>query len=132
MGALLFSDGLEVDKTKIALSPFTDDRAISFFQSEFQQQIRLDFKDSCNVEQQLQRNTAIHSWRFDRCKVLAADVKHFRKLLLGKPLCLSVISDGVGEVFHALGVVKIVFHNKLPTFIDSLPKIGTKQNIATS
>ena len=52
-----------------------------------------------------------HTGGFYRCKVLTADVKDFCQLLLRIPLFLAIVSDCIGEIFHALRKVEIPFQS---------------------
>lgn len=74
---------LEVNKSKTTL-PFQngEDRVVSFFQSEFQENIRLNFQNSGDIKKQFQRKATVHSWGFYRGQMLAADTDCFCKLLL--------------------------------------------------
>ena len=95
---------------------------ILFFQSEFQEDIRLHFQNSGDIEQQFQRKATVHSWSFYRGQMLAADTYRFRKLLLRQFFGFAVISNGIGEIFHALCVVKIVCQNNHPPLWTVYPK----------
>ena len=52
-----------------------------------------------------------HTGGFYRCKVLTADVKDFCQPLLRIPLFLAIVSDCIGEIFHALRKVEIPFQS---------------------
>ena len=55
---------------------------ILFFQSEFQENIRLNFQNGSDIEQKFERKSTVHSWGFYRGQMLAADTYRFCKLLL--------------------------------------------------
>ena len=82
-----------------------------FFESEFEQQIRLYLKYGGYPKQQIQRQAMTHAGRFYGREMLTADIKDLCQLFLGISLFLPIISDCVGQVFHALGKVKIPFQN---------------------
>ena len=74
---------LEVNKSKTTLSfQNGEDRVVSFFQSEFQENIRLNFQNSGDIKKQFQRKATVHSWGFYRGQMLAANTDCFCKLLL--------------------------------------------------
>ena len=52
-----------------------------------------------------------HAGCLNGCKMLTADVKDFCQLLLRIPLFLAIVSDCIGEIFHAFRKVKIPFQS---------------------
>ena len=52
-----------------------------------------------------------HAGRFNGREMLAANIKDLCQLFLGLSLFLAIVSDSIGEIFHALRKVEIPFQS---------------------
>ena len=52
-----------------------------------------------------------HAGRFNGREMLAANIKDLCQLFLGISLFLAIVSDCIGEIFHALRKVEIPFQS---------------------